>query len=280
MVLESLTTPLKSVQHPYQLFLVGFIYATVGIFLSYWVFRAQAGIVMVLFIVLMSVPLFYQTMKREESQVMKYAKEKDILHAHAQVVRFFVFFFIGLTVAFALWFIVLPNEVVINVYSIQAQTISSLNQQVTGGAAEIGLFSRIFFNNMKVLIFSLLFSFLFGSGAIFILAWNASVIGTAMGSFFTSTLPILLHKSINEAGAYLIAGALSLLRYFLHGIPEILAYFVGGIAGGILSVAIINKDVLKRTDRILTDFSDLLLIALLFLLVAGLLEVFVTPLFF
>jgi uncharacterized membrane protein SpoIIM required for sporulation len=38
----------------------------------------------------------------------------------------------------------------------------------------------IFTNNMYVLIFTLVFSLLFGAGVIFILAWNASVIGAAM----------------------------------------------------------------------------------------------------
>ena len=49
----------------------------------------------------------------------------------------------------------------------------------------------IFTNNMYVLIFTLVFSLIFGAGVIFILAWNASVIGAAIGIFTNSSLKAL-----------------------------------------------------------------------------------------
>jgi uncharacterized membrane protein SpoIIM required for sporulation len=122
----------------------------------------------------------------------------------------------------------------------------------------------IFANNVKVLIVTLLFSLAFGAGAIFILVWNASVIAAAIGMFAKG------HFSGLTCG---------LFRYLIHGLPEISAYFVAALAGGILSVAIIRRDLDgERKWSILQDAIVLIIIALLILLVAAVMEVYLTPL--
>jgi len=66
-----------------------------------------------------------------------------------------------------------------------------------------------------------------------------------------------------------------------HGVFEVLAYFIGGLAGGIISVAIINEHFKgEYTRRILKDSFQLMLLAILLLVVGGLVEVYVTPLLF
>ena len=64
----------------------------------------------------------------------------------------------------------------------------------------------------------------------------------------------------------------------IHGILEITAYFIIALAGGILSMALIKKDL--SYDAIMTDVLDLVLISIGFLLVGGIVEVYVTPLLF
>jgi uncharacterized membrane protein SpoIIM required for sporulation len=277
MVLESITNPFSAQKHAATLFVVGLVYSSVALFLANWIFQDHAGIVMVLLVVLASVPLFYKTMKYAENSIQTLKNERDILVSHAHVVRFFIFFFVGMTFGFTFWYVALEPATATSIFDIQTQTIANLNQQVTGGVAHVSLFGKIFFNNLKVMIFSLFFSFLFGSGAIFILTWNSSVIGAAAGNFIKVHAAQMFSAGSNPVSIYAYAGVLSVLRYFIHGIPEILAYFVAGLAGGILSVAIIRRDLSKNFDRIMLDFSDLLVIALLFLVAAGLLEVFVTP---
>jgi len=63
-----------------------------------------------------------------------------------------------------------------------------------------------------------------------------------------------------------------------HGLPEIVSYFIGGLAGGILSMAIIRKDF--RTDnfeKVIIDASELILLAVAVLIFAAILEVYITP---
>ena len=66
-----------------------------------------------------------------------------------------------------------------------------------------------------------------------------------------------------------------------HGFFEILAYFIGGLAGGIISVAVINHNVdSDKFVHILKDSIDLFLLAIIMLVFAALIEVFITPVFF
>jgi len=67
----------------------------------------------------------------------------------------------------------------------------------------------------------------------------------------------------------------------IHGIPEIGAYFVGALAGGIISVAVIRRDLRgERMWRILQDSLLLVVIAIIILVVAALMEVYLTPILF
>lgn len=280
MVLESLINPFEAERHLVFLFLLGIVYASLGLVLGYWVFPEHASIVMITFVVLAALPLFYHTMKYVEHNLLASKKESDALHAHAKVLTFLIIFFLGLTIAFTLWHVVLPDHVSAQVFRVQESTIITLNQQVTGNVAQLDLFSRIFLNNIKVLVFSLFFSFIYGTGALFILTWNSSVIGAAMGKFIDTYVKQTTSGIGGPLTLYFFGGGLSILRYFIHGIPEILAYFVGGLVGGILSVALIRGDIKTYFNKITTDTSDLLIIAVVLLVIAGLLEVYVTPAFF
>ncbi|MEM2138743.1 MAG: hypothetical protein QXM96_01165, partial [Candidatus Woesearchaeota archaeon] len=62
---------------------------------------------------------------------------------------------------------------------------------------------------------------------------------------------------------------------------EILAYLVAGLAGGIISTAVIRHDFgTSKYVNIIMDSSVLLIGSLLLLVFAAWLEVYVTPLFF
>ena len=66
-----------------------------------------------------------------------------------------------------------------------------------------------------------------------------------------------------------------------HGIFEILAYFMGGLAGGIISVAVIRHEVGTPVfKRVLLDSIDLILLAIGVLIVAAFIEVYITPALF
>jgi uncharacterized membrane protein SpoIIM required for sporulation len=67
----------------------------------------------------------------------------------------------------------------------------------------------------------------------------------------------------------------------IHGFPEIAAYFITALAGGMFGVGIIRNGMKDhRFLRVLENTFLLLFTAILILLIAGIIEVYFTPLFF
>lgn len=277
MVLETLTNPLSAEQHPLIMLLIGIVYGTAGLFFSLWIFREYSSLVLVFLTVYAALPLMYRTLRFEEKKDIILTGERNILAEHKKALTFFMLMFIGLVIAYAVWSLILPKSIVNQAFSIQQQTITNLNREVTGSVVSFSIFSNIFINNVKVMLFALFFSFMYGSGAIFILSWNASVIGAAAAKFIEQHLGNP-GTGIALFGSYAYVSGVSFLRYSIHGLPEILSYFIAGLAGGILSFSLMRKHYQKpEFENILLDVSDLLFIAVGVLLIAALLEVFITP---
>jgi uncharacterized membrane protein SpoIIM required for sporulation len=108
------------------------------------------------------------------------------------------------------------------------------------------------------------------------------VIGSAIGNFIRANISSYTNSlGLLETGNYFHVFSLGLLKYSIHGIPEIAAYFYGGLAGGIVSVAIIKKHFRTRKfPAIMKDFTELVMIAIGFLVAAAFLEVYITPALF
>lgn len=284
MVLESLVNPVKAEKTPYMMTLLGFIYASVAIGMGLWIFYSYSSMIFVFLAAIASVPLMYNTIKYEEEKDLQDLTEVALLKEHGKALSVFMYLFLGFCLACVLWYTVLPANTVTTLFESQANTINSINGKITGmfTIGQFQIFTNIFLNNIKVMIFCAIFSVLYGAGAIFILAWNASVIGVAIGNFIRGNIASYAHLvGLDRAAQYFSVVAVGLLKYVIHGVPEILAYVVAGLAGGIISIAVIRHDFgTKKFEHILLDSADLFLLSVGLLLVAGILEVWVTPIFF
>ena len=283
MVLEALFNPFVVKKKPWEMFFAGFLYSVVGLLLSFFVFKEISGILMVFLIVMASLPMLYTTVKNEEELDTKYDQEWFLLREHTKVLLFLVFLFLGITFALAAAYVFLPQSVTSVVFNLQEQAIQNVNSYVqsniTGGVTRLTLFTRIFINNLKVLFFCVVFSLLYGTGAMFILTWNASVIAAAMGNLVKLELAKAASLAVwSGATAYFSAATFSFFRYMTHGFFEIAAYFIAGLAGGIISIALIKHNL--QNERVFIDALDLILISLGILLLGSVVEVYVTPALF
>ena len=281
MVIESIINPIKAERRPWQMIFFGLFYTIIGVFLALWVFEEHASLVFVFFTVMAFVPLIYSTISLEEKKDVLESKESILLFEHSRALSFFGFMFLGVTIGCVLCYVLLPEQITNLLFQIQTETIININSHITGDAVNsFNLFTAIFFNNLKVLIFCILFAFVYGVGAIFILVWNASVIGTAIGNVIRSNVINLANNAgLVNIGNYFHIISFAFLKYAIHGIPEILAYFIGGLAGGIISIAVIRHDVgTNKFETILVDAADMLVISIVFLIIAAGLEVYITPL--
>jgi uncharacterized membrane protein SpoIIM required for sporulation len=284
MVLESLTNPSLAEKNPVKMILYGFIFASVGIGLGLWVFYSYASMIFVFLAAIAAVPLMYNTIKHEEEKDMQDLTEKTLLKEHGKALSFFMYLFLGLTLACVLWYTVLPSGTVSTLFESQTNTINAINGKITGlfTAESFHIFTKIFLNNIKVMIFCAIFSLLYGAGAIFIMSWNASVIGAAIGNFIRGNLASYADLvGLDKVAQYMSVISIGLLKYVIHGVPEILAYFTAGLAGGIISIAIIRHDFgTRKFEHILLDSADLFLLSIGMIFIAAALEVWITPLIF
>jgi uncharacterized membrane protein SpoIIM required for sporulation len=286
MVLESLLKPITAIKKPWELFFYGILVSSVGLFLGYWVFKDKADLVMIFLTTFACLPLMFHAIRHEEKQDLMFDKELFILKRHSRVIAFYLFLFLGMTVAFALWYAFLPQEIAQSVFKQQITTIAQINSplraSVIGNATSSSLFTRIFLNNIKVLIFCIIFAFFYGAGAIFILTWNASVVAAAIGNI----IKLSVVKLSGAAALTQLSGAAQTIsyafsRYLFHGLPEMLSYMLAGLAGGIISVAVINHDFRsEKFQNIILDSASLVVIAFAILFTAALLETYITPILF
>ncbi len=281
-MLEMLIKPKRAERKSWELFFVGLFYASVSFLLTMFVFgkdfvlKEGSGLLMVIFTVICCMPFIYYLIKLEEGKDVHISSTGRLLKEHSKAIKAMMWMFLGFVVAFSFWYLVLPQQAPQN-FNFQIKVFCAINNphnyenciegyglsSVTGNVTRSSLVMHIFANNVYVLIFTILFSLAFGAGAIFVLVWNASVIAAAVGIFSKSNLMNL---------------PLGLARYMIHGIPEISAYFVGALAGGIISVAVIRKDMKgERMWKILEDSLFLVIIAVVILFLSALMEVFITP---
>ena len=279
MVLESLINPFTLKKRPWEMFIAGFFYSLVALFLSYLVFREVSGLLMIFLIIMSVLPVLYTTIKEEEEIDMRYHREWDMLKEHSRALIFLLALFMGITMALSLCYVFLPSGMTEVIFNLQNKAIYDINVNILGHVTSFGLFQKILFNNLKVMFFCLAFAFLYGAGAIFILTWNASVISAAIGNLIKTELAKASSViGLNSAASYFSVTAFSFMRYMTHGIFEIAAYFIAGLAGSIISVAVIKKDL--DNDKVIFDATELIILSLAILIIAAVIEVFLTPRFF
>ena len=74
---------------------------------------------------------------------------------------------------------------------------------------------------------------------------------------------------------------LGISRYMIHGFPEIAAYFITALAGGIFGVGVIRNGIRsQRFIHVVENTAILLFVALIILLLAAVIEVYFTPILF
>ncbi|NIO21365.1 MAG: hypothetical protein GTN76_11665 [Candidatus Aenigmarchaeota archaeon] len=270
-MLESLLRFKEVEKSPYLTFVWALMITTIGILFSTQLsYRIQVpgggvanltGLFAVIFTIVPSVYFLTTVIKKEEEKEEEACRkhyQQSFWDKHGNDILMFLFYFFGVTFAFAIWALVLPTDF----FQVQLAKIEEIRSAVTGAAIQKGSFSgfmTIFTNNLQVMMFAFIFSLLFGAGAVFIIVWNASVLGVFIGKLSKTILHIPAES----------------LRFLPHGIPEVLAYLCAGLAGGLISAAILrcrSTDILKV---IVWDSVKILLLGILLLVVAAGIEVYI-----
>lgn len=264
---------------PAHLFGTGFFYASIAIFVSAVLFFHAPSMVVVTFMTLPSVYVFTTIMARKCLEEVKVKSLLDLLTVNIDLVEMYTFLFLGMVAGVAIWFSVLPAEMadqllseqLFNLYSItQITSATASGSAVTVmQAASSDIFMMIAANNIKLVLLMAVLSFVFAAGALFILAWNASVVGVAIG---------LLVRRLAASGpsvpAMLTGIPLGFAYYILHLVPEVVAYFIAAIAGAMISSAMIRYTPFSpKSRKLMLIAAALLAIAIGIILLAAGIEI-------
>ena len=236
------------------------------------VFPLNASLFTIFLTVLSTSSFFVLLLKDEESiNIFLIERKKSVFNKNLDILSVFFFIFLGYTISFSLWFSFLPEASLNLVFSEQLQDLSAIRSLVSGSFVDESLFKTIFFNNLRVLTFCLFFSFVYGAGSILILSWNASILGSAIGLYIRDKMG---GDFTNQVAVYLINLPQGLGQYLFHGSFEILAYFIGSFAGGIISASVVRKRYKSRNFlKLLKNIIILIIVSILLLVIAAYIEV-------
>jgi uncharacterized membrane protein SpoIIM required for sporulation len=292
-MLESLLDPENADKRPWETFWLGFLFTIAAGLLTLQIGGARGGFLFVAFISIAAAPFFLRVFDFDEKR-----GGKNFFDRHYEIIKIYAFFFLSVIFASSLMFVFLPNDNSV-LFSDQLEdlcargitsdpgcgriivsgdasgTLAAGYASSNAVAPEFTLVS-ILINNLEVLALAFIFSFVLGAGAVFLISWNATIIGTLIGKIAENPVAygaIQLAED-NIVTNYLVALPWTLLRLLPHGIFEFGGYFFGAVAGGILSVAIVREQILSgKFGRVLTDSFIYLGISVVLITIGALIEV-------
>ncbi len=247
MVFELMVRPHDAEAHPWKIFILSFLLSIAGYIIGYVIFPDTYSTSSVLLTSLFITPIITGIFISEE-----FDEERGNQHI-PQIISVFWMMFLGAAFAYiAIYVLPFPKP-----YA-QLNEIS----RITGAATIPGEVGEIISNNLNVLLLTYLFSFLFGATSIFILIWNASIVGTWLAKIFVSSA---VERGVVAIILSVISGMLSIAA---HGFLEFTAYFLSAIAGGIISMSMLRKSLHKNLDISTVVFA----MSVVLIVAAGIIE--------
>ncbi len=241
----------------YGVFL-GFFFATLGLVFASLIFSKEPSFPAIFLTTMAAAPVIIKVIRNEEWRpaIMK------IMDRHRNVIKTYSYMFYGMAIAFALWYAVLPDNVTFVLFKEQLAKFIPGRIPGVGIATTSTTYFDIVVNNIGLVFFFFLLSLFYGSGSVFLLAWNASILGIVWGNALKAATSLITPQVF-------VANTLFSLPFV---IPETWAYFLASVAGGIVSVNINQPE--RRVVAVM-DSLIFLGVSLVAIIVAGGIEVLV-----
>ena len=188
---------------------LSFAFYTASLFFSYWIFPSQASILAISFLVIALTPPFYQMMENEEEVVAR--KVEPFWVRYDGIIVFLLVVAAGIFLSSAFWYNTLPSDP--SYSGARCSTTLPCKEAVFGLQSSVLERDMTMLLSMMVLCF--LFSLLLGVGAILIIVWDVSSL--AIGS---------------------TPGHIGFVAY----LPQLMGFFLAGLAGALLSFAVLRHE--------------------------------------
>ncbi|MFH1234207.1 MAG: stage II sporulation protein M [Candidatus Diapherotrites archaeon] len=284
MVLESLLEEESLLKFPLYALFLGFVFSSVSMWIAFMSFPGSASILSIAFITMTIIPLVHRVfLVEEEASAKVCAHHRNFVERNFDLIKIYAWFAVGVIASYAIWYMLFPSEpssICLDkgqcisiptrnvVFKEQGTALGRIAMIAPGGGAtsvaraaqQIGgacgndfwcWFNLIYSNNASLLVLAVFLSVLFGAGALFLIIWNASIVGVLIGQNAVA------------------ANHLMFFSLLPHGIPEFAGYFLGAISGGLISVALVKKKYYPHEFQMIARDSFLLLVIALFSLLVG-----------
>jgi len=266
MVLESLFTTKKIIEKPTYMLVLSVIISFTSIMLAYFIFPEYGGVVFPLLVTVGMAPIFYNIFNYDEKVEEKQAERKinkGFFQRHGETIWLFSLFFIGVFIVTFTVSLITPENIISSLFKPQLDSIN-FSKSISGNMINQNILNIIVFNNLKIMLFAFVLSLVLSTGALWILGWNASVLGVYFAGFIKNEL--FMEFASSTAGI------------FPHMPIELVAYFLAGLSGGILSAGLIREKHNFMSKEFRLVFRDSLLLfafAVFAICIGAIIEVYV-----
>ncbi len=248
MVFEKLYSADFLHEHPQYGFLLGIGYTILGLFIALMIFPNDPALIAVGITSIFLIPSLGQLTDSAEIKEKSVKNFKDFINITIPHVKVYIFIFFGIFFTFAFFSMILPKLAAGHLFNVQLGIL-------TGKAAIFSwpLFWDLFTWNLQVLGLCFFLSLIAGNGAIFFIAWNASVWGTIFGNLAKTA-------AIATTANTLILFMLVIISVFPHTFMEGLSYMVSTISGTTLSDGIVKEPLFSSNMKAIFKYNLILLL--------------------
>ena len=271
MVLEQVFKVQWLEKRPRYAFVLGFVYALIGILSARLIFKSNTGMMAVAFISILLIPSLNKLLSDEENIEIREKKLslRLLFKDHRDIFEIYLLMFLGIFVAFSVLSFLFPLDIINRLFAPQLAVAN-----LSGGAILNAELMSILLNNLIVLIACCILSLVYGAGSVLFLTWNASAWGAVIG--FSAKLAVVQ----TDVSPFVFFG-LFMLPIIPHLITEAASYIGAAIVGGVLSKAVLREKIFsEKFHHITTDSMLIGAFAFGIVLLAGVLEVHIFPLLF
>lgn len=283
MVLESIFKSHRLLESKVLLLVYTAIIVLISVLVSYMFFKESASILSIAFITFAFIYFLNSVYFHTEKEVISH--ESSFFKRYLFVIEIYVKIFVVVAIVFTLLYVFLPTGYRDVIFKEQVSTLSNVDSirnsiNMSGNMyvdSPSGLFAYIFLNNLGVLFAILLFSFIYGVGALFIIVYQASIFGTVVGTKILSLIPTYIGNGVYGQVMAIAHGSILGMGLLPHGIFELFAYFLAAVAGGVVSATMHGHYINVKSNlmRLIIDMGIILGVAVICLLIGALIECYV-----
>jgi len=271
MVLEDIKSKYLE-QRPFVALFLGVLYTFIGYGVAVFFFGENLSVAMLFLTTLLLVPTLVHLLADEEKRERE-AGTISFIKNHMDIAEVYLFLFIGVFVGYLILGFLLPASYE-SIFHFQTEYLTKqqgLSNELITSFLE-GTFTPslqhvagVLSKNIPVALLFFILSVFYGAGAVFLVVLNASV--------FSSFIQFVVQHLSNRA-----LDIVTILGFFsVHLIPEITGFLLAAIAGGVVSRAMLHESWgSKGFSNVMKDSVLLLLVSIIFIVVAAILEVYVT----